>query len=54
MATLMLAFSSADALSLKRTYAGSNFFDGFEFRQVSNNCVFVSGGFLSTDLSPLF
>ncbi|KAK8035124.1 hypothetical protein PG993_010119 [Apiospora rasikravindrae] len=31
LATLLLAFSSVDALSLKRTYAGSNFFDGFKF-----------------------
>lgn len=31
----MLAFSSADALSLKRTYAGSSFFDGFNFKPVS-------------------
>ncbi|KAK8058597.1 hypothetical protein PG994_009045 [Apiospora phragmitis] len=31
LATLMLALSSTDALSLKRTYAGSNFFDGFKF-----------------------
>ncbi|KAK7967302.1 uncharacterized protein PG986_001579 [Apiospora aurea] len=31
LATLLLACSSVDALSLKRTYAGSNFFDGFKF-----------------------
>ncbi|KAK8065755.1 Hyaluronidase [Apiospora hydei] len=31
LATLLLASSSVDALSLKRTYAGSNFFDGFKF-----------------------
>jgi len=35
LAALMLALSSAEALSLKRTYAGANFFDGFDFRQAS-------------------
>ncbi|KAK8032365.1 hypothetical protein PG990_002099 [Apiospora arundinis] len=32
LAALMLAFSSVDGLSLKRTYAGSSFFDGFNFK----------------------
>ncbi|KAK8113163.1 Endo-1-3(4)-beta-glucanase [Apiospora sp. TS-2023a] len=49
LAALMLAFSSADALSLKRTYAGANFFDGFDFRQASTY-ISTSRGLPSTGL----